>query len=257
MEAPHVIGALRIKNEARWIAEVIESILPLCEHVLILDDHSDDETVPICASFGKPVRVFESAFAGLDETRDRNFLLQKMMELVPTKPTDWLSGSLTSPYFGLTLDGDEVLTSGGQEVIRKFTETTQHVGKLPIRYLWNDRQHVRMDGVYATFARPSLFRLMNRAFTFQSTPWGGNFHCSSIPQELLHHAHHVLADADLLHLGYMHAEDRLRKYEWYNKIDPNNGPEDQYKHMVIGDTFPAESVFRHGGPLKIEPWPLR
>lgn len=26
----------------------------------------------------------------------------------------------------------------------------------------------------------------------------------------------------------------------------------KYRHMVIGDVFPAESRFAHGGPLKIE-----
>ena len=90
--------------------------------------------------------------------------------------------------------------------------------------------------VQGDFARPSLFRLMNRNFRFQKTPWGNgaNFHCSSIPQELLHHAHGV-CPAPLLHLGYMDAEDRMRKFLWYSKIDPNNEVEDRYRHIIQGD----------------------
>jgi glycosyltransferase involved in cell wall biosynthesis len=45
------VGMLRVKNEQRWIARVIESILPLCEYVYILDDHSTDGTPEICSSY--------------------------------------------------------------------------------------------------------------------------------------------------------------------------------------------------------------
>ena len=262
-----IIGILRIKSEARWIKEVIESILPVCERVLVLDDHSEDDTPEICEAFGDPVTVYRSKFDGLDETRDRQFLLDRAMELVPTTPTDWLSGGTTSPWWALACDGDEILVPTGPAAIRKFIEDgdreiipvprpgDRHVAKLRVRYLWNDRQHYRVDGVYAQFARPSLFRLMNRMFKFQTTPWGGNFHCSSIPQELLHHAHEICEGADLLHLGYMDQSDRLRKFEFYNTMDPNNIPEDRYRHMLVGDTFPADSIFRHGGPLQLKELP--
>jgi len=49
----------------------------------------------------------------------------------------------------------------------------------------------------------------------------------------------------------MHRADRERKYQWYNAQDPNNAIEDRYRHMVIGDLFPADSKFDHGGPLKL------
>jgi hypothetical protein len=55
----------------------------------------------------------------------------------------------------------------------------------------------------------------------------------------------------LLHYGYLHKEDRVRKFHWYNKIDPNNAFEDQYRHMVIGDVFPADSSFKWAGPLEL------
>jgi len=142
-----------------------------------------------------------------------------------------------------------------------LTGTPHHAFKLPIRYLWDtdmsllDRvgcRTVRTDGVYRTFARPSIFRLYNRSFRFQRTPWGGNFHCSSIPQELLGHAHMTIPGAPVWHLGYSAKEDRLRKYRWYNEMDPGNQSEDCYRHVVIGDEFPADAQFKHGGPLKLE-----
>lgn len=223
-------------------------MLPLCERVFVFDDSSADGTPEICGRIGDCVTVYRSEFSGLDERRDKQFLLDKIMELVPAQN---LAGDPTSPYWICAFDGDEVLAPGGQSVIKQFCETAPGAAaKLPIRYLWDDREHYRVDGVYEHFARPSLFRLMNRNFRFQSTPWGGNMHCSSIPQELLHHAH-VAIDAPLLHLGYMDKADRLRKYEWYNLMDPNNAGEDFYRHMVVGDIFPADSCFRHGGPLQL------
>jgi len=55
-----------------------------------------------------------------------------------------------------------------------------------------------------------------------------------------------------LHYGYMRPEDRLRKYEWYRNMDSGADLEDGYRHIVIGDIFPADSRFRYAGPLKLE-----
>jgi hypothetical protein len=52
----------------------------------------------------------------------------------------------------------------------------------------------------------------------------------------------------------MHAEDRRRKFDWYNLKDPNNLVEDQYRHMIQGDAGgpPPHMKLRHAGPLKLE-----
>src|SRR4051812_33672858 len=71
------VAMLRIKNEGRWIREVIESILPLCDHVFVMDDHSTDDTVEICESFPE-VTVFKSPFVGINEARDKNWLYDRI-----------------------------------------------------------------------------------------------------------------------------------------------------------------------------------
>jgi len=63
-----------------------------------------------------------------------------------------------------------------------------------------------------------------------STP--GGFHCGNVPARAMLHA--LTIDAQLLHFGYMHAEDRERKYCWYNAIDPANPVEDRYRHVAAG-----------------------
>ena len=242
---PTVFGMMRIKNEARWIADVLASIQPVCDRIVVLDDHSTDDTVSICRRFEK-VDVIESPFEGLNESRDKNFLLERLMELVPAEDQHFTRGNPESPYFALCCDGDEVLEADGPAIIRETLSVAKaHSFALQIRFLWNNPETVRVDGVYGTFARPSLFRLMNSEFRFMSTPWGedinghrANFHCASIPQEMLHHS--LPCRARLWHWGYIDAEKRAAKFAWYNAVDGGNYAEDQYRHVAQGDDTPYE-----------------
>lgn len=232
-----VVGMLRIKNEAAWIAEVIQSIEPLCDEIFVLDDHSTDDTVKICQQSAK-VRLLHSPFEGLDESRDKNWLLEAM---IPHGP-EWV----------LCIDGDEVLEKNGPDIIRQTIQDhgeNTHAFSLRIAYMWNDKNTQRVDGVYERFARPSLFRMINPDFRFQTTPWNGNLHCSSIPQELI--AGFGACPARLKHYGYMDRARRIEKYAWYNHVDPNNPAEDCYRHMVQGDVpeIPSWQRLLHAGPL--------
>lgn len=247
-----IIGALRIKNEARWIADVIKAIQPICERVLILDDHSSDGTPDICESLG--VTVIRSPFEGLNESRDKQFLLDEAYKLVPD---NWHTGRSDSPFWMLAIDGDEQLIEQDQTLITMAVEDSNiHAYSLRVLYLWDRPDQWRVDGVYRNFRRPSLFRMMNASFTYKTTPFGkdgANFHCSSTPQEMIHHSRPC--EARLLHWGYMDREKRLAKYEWYNRIDPNNQGEDCYRHVVQGDLpeIPADAHLRWAGPLTLEP----
>lgn len=247
-----ILGLLRVRNEARWIERVVKAIIPVCHRVLILDDASDDGTPEICAGL-QHVTVYRQRESRCDESADKDFLLSKAYEFLTDE--DKL-GNPESPWWALMIDGDEELVESDQAEVVRLSETKDvHAYHFRIPYLWNDESTIRIDGVYSRMAnlgRPSMFRLMNQAFRFQRTPFGHNFHCSSVPQEMLHHGRP--SSVRLKHWGYMHAEDRIRKYHWYNERDPNNVAEDGYRHMVIGDLFPAESRFRHAGPLQLIPF---
>lgn len=230
------IGMLRIRNEARWIERSITSILPVCDRVLVLDDHSSDGTPFLCASMPR-VEVFDSPFSGCDEVRDKNYLLDKVRIHKP----DWV----------LAIDGDEEIRDGYSRLVlasHAQPSSQQRCFMLPVWFLWDTEQQRRVDGVYRHFWRDSLFRPGEHRF--EPTTGTANFHCGNAPASV--RGGSARLNAPLLHFGYLHQADRLRKYEWYNRVDPGNLLEDEYKHVVVGDVFPAESRFKHGGPLKLE-----
>lgn len=247
-----IIGLLRVRNESRYIERVIRSIQPICERIFVLDDKSTDDTADICERLGCSVK--RSTSEGIDESRDKDELLSAAYDLLPDEHK---LGNPKSPWYALLIDGDEELHGDDRDILRAIPESVDSADAYHLRipYLWDSPDQHRVDGVYSRMAnlgRPSFFRLMNDRFRFQRTPFGNgaNFHCSSVPQELLHSA--VPCAARLLHWGYFDRETRIRKYEFYNRIDPGNAGEDGYRHMVIGDLFPPDSRFMHAGPLRLE-----
>ena len=233
-----ITGMLRVKNESRWIGDVLHSALVICDRVYVLDDHSTDGTGEICRSFGDCLRVYSSPFSGLDEARDKNWLLDAIRL---AGETDWI----------LAIDGDEVL--GNHEALAaSIVSGAAESYALRVLYLWDRPDQVRADGVYSRFWRPSLFR-SRAGVNFMSTPNGGNFHCGNVPQDLAKGSQR--SNAFLLHFGYMDARDRRRKFDWYNQNDPNNSAEDQYVHVIQGDPGgpPAHVRLRHAGPLTLAP----
>ena len=227
-----VFGILRIKNEARWIERVIRSLQPVCHKILVLDDHSDDGTPEICETLG--CVVYRSRFSGISEARDKDWLLEKVWE-AGAQVGDWC----------LMVDGDEALHPDDTPALLAAVNGAHPCCSLHIVYLWDREDQARVDRIYREFRRPSLFQLIQRDLTFRRTSWGGDFHCSSAPAQLLGSITPIAVR--LLHYGYLYVEDRIRKYQFYNRVDPGNEFEDFYRHVVQGDVpeVPAKAKLRH------------
>ena len=246
-QRPRIIGAMRVKNEARWIKRCIKSLFPLCDAVYVMDDGSTDGTrAEGCAAALRlgSVRMISSPFQGqpLDEARDKNWLLDEIRE--ECSPFDYL----------LWIDGDEELEPGGAEKILSAIAANPDTPAFNLRfyYLWNDTKTVRWDRWYSRVKRPSLFKNLD-GVRFKSFYEGrgvhSGLHTSNCPFDLAKDAKDL--DCFLIHYGYIFRKDRIAKYEYYNRIDPKNPMEDTYRHMVIGDLFPSNSVFLHAGPLEL------
>jgi glycosyltransferase involved in cell wall biosynthesis len=233
----NIVAMMRVKNEARWIRRSIESILPICSRVLVFDDHSTDDTPYLAEACGAEVHA--SPFEGLDEVRDKNYLLDRAMIGFPSPP-DWV----------IMIDGDEALEDYNFVRLASALQTSKaRALACPVLYLWDREDQVRCDGVYGSTSRVSAFRPGTERF---EATGGANFHCGNAPQGI---KGRELVQAPLLHFGYLDRADRIRKYEWYNANDPGNEAEDRYRHIVQGDVaeVPASAKLKHAGPLKFRP----
>ncbi len=232
------MGIMRIKNEARWIQQSIASQLPICDKVLVLDDHSTDGTRDIVRSFGGRCVLMESPFEGVSEGRDKRHLLQHVLR--------------TNPEWALWIDGDEVLTGDAAELAQQeMADDAVAWYWLQMLYFWNSVDTIRTDGVYGYIGRPSLFRVRGQDVSKLYIPIGSG-------GADLHNGGNCpwgLAGAmgrskiRIKHYGYLEPEERQRKYEFYNRVDPNNESEDCYRHII--ETPGA----RHApGPTVLERW---
>ena len=248
-DPPKVAVMIRARNEARWIGRAVRSVKDLGP-VLVMDDHSTDRTWWEAEQAGAVVEG--SPFVGdqVDEARDKEWLLSEVKRVFGA--IDWV----------LCIDGDEELERGGvAKLQRALTSGSADVYALRILYLWDSPTKVRLDGQYGQFGRFSLFRIMpGQSFGslwkrrgFEGTNEG--LHVGNAP--LAEGFRGACVNVTLLHYGYMHKADRLRKYEYYNRIDPNNEAEDCYRHLVQGDIpeVPAEEKLVHGGPLDVRELP--
>jgi len=256
---------MRIRNEARWIREVISKAFQVVGTVVVLDDGSDDQTVAECVAawsghvdvvpnhdtfvlrsdeatlhvIRSPFRPATRTSQAVSEIRDKNFLWEYCKSKVLFRHM-------------LCLDGDEVPS---QVFIRDFhqiiiwLEKQVDVVNIPFIYLWDGNNQRRVDGIYGNLPDGQPRLRFPRLFTIDRiTPdqlhimrfaWEGSkggFHCGSIPQENFrpNGGEKVIATFGraLIHYGYRDDADRRRKYVFYNQIDPGNKFEGEYKHII-------------------------
>jgi glycosyltransferase involved in cell wall biosynthesis len=232
------IGMLRVRNEARWIRHAIES-LRFCKSVYVFDDHSTDDTVRIARELR--AIVVKSPFDGFDEIRDKNYILAFIQEC-----------EAGEDVYIVHIDGDEELEKDAHQKLEMVSGPLAM--SLQVFYLWDSVQVVRIDGIYNNFFRPSIMKLPKGQVSFRSSTHNvASLHCSNVIADYLPDV--VRTPIRIWHYGYLDRNDRIKKYEWYNKIDPDNQFEDRYIHTVIGDIFPSSYEGRHAGPLRLRSRP--
>lgn len=219
-----------------------------------------------------PFRPALNEMESVSEIRDKNILWWYVKAQVAFKHV-------------LAMDGDEMPSL---EFMRHFDEATQQLEEkydmvdVPFIYLWNDENTRRIDAIYGdrdgtrpgetpdivdhvarlrfprmfTIVRCDPFDVFEQRFAWHGHRQGrrvlGGFHCGSVPQENFHpnggQPVRATYPFPMIHFGYLHREDRVKKHAWYNVIDPGNKYEGEYKHII-------EEVNIHApDPVRLAPW---
>lgn len=216
---------MQMRNEAnRYLELVLENLSQFVDEIVIVDDASTDNTVQICKSYKKVVRVIE-----LPESRfDREWEL---------RTTLWKSVETTSPDWLLAVDADEVYEDKAKEQIRNLIDQDEFdwVG---FRFydFWGGLTHYRDDEFWNLHHRHTmtLVRYLPGYHYFYPR---FDHHCPRLPlsyQVLPGH----LSDLRVKHLGWAgNEEERYQKYLRYLTIDPNGiwGNLDQYRSILDPD----------------------
>lgn len=228
----------RLKNEERWIQKSIESIYDICSEIVVLDDGSTDRTVEICSGFDKVVDIYHQENLPLDETRDRNRLLQMALK--------------RKPDFLLTFDGDEVFMPKPHEIL--FEELNilypkADVFEFQFFTLWDAPNQIRYDGIFGNYWQRRLHNMKDQPdnLFYRNSPYQGNLHCSALNN--FKEDNVVRSNVKIFHLASFSEELRQKKYEFYTKIDPNNTFTEEYIHMISGKG-------KLSGPNGIRLWKL-
>ena len=208
-----VLGMLRVKNEQRWLPRALASILPVCDHIYILDDHSTDLTPEIIKSTPKCTLYHSQFDEGVDEARDRTWLLLEMGRAAN------ICIDPVSPVWVLSIDGDEELVEADREILTQPQSTFVNSYCAQILYLWDNENQIRVDRHYAMCLRPSFFRFTSPHMEFRNH--SGPLHTTGVPISAGYtRRRHFPAPFRLLHYGYMDAADRQKKYDFYMALDP-------------------------------------
>ena len=204
------VAAILARNEAdRYLKETIESLQPLCDKILVLDDGSTDSTIALSRSLGCEVRSREA--------------LQPMWGQESTARQQlWAWGSEEAGDGWLYIsDSDHVTQCDPSDWRQMLTSWNVNAWAFPLLDLWDSPTTFRVDGFWQGYktARPWLFK------PSVSGP-------QSWSDRGIHTGHCPQADwlvglaerARILHLGWMKESDRKEKYLRYAEVGDSLSP---------------------------------
>lgn len=188
-----ILSLMRVKNEARWLEASLRSQW-FCDHVLLLDDNSTDETAAICREFGNFVtRIPKPYQKEHDEKADREFLAAEASKYNP----EWICN----------IAGDEVLLEDTWDRLKFFLDYPTSVIEVLNLHLWDNEWTVRVDGNWKEQYRQTFWRFRQGPLTYAPD------HCS-IPDQITERPF-TRVGLRMLHYANISAKDRRRHYDLY------------------------------------------
>lgn len=207
-----MIAAILARNEAdRFLRECLESLLPVCDTILLLDDNSTDGTVALAESFGCHVKRRQGAPMWGQESSARQELWAWGAEVAGS---EWL----------LIADADQELVATREQIAAMESSWEATAWGIPLYDCWDSPDSFRSDGHWGAFRfkRPWMFR----PAVCKDPIWGTRgLHVGHAPANFPYVVGQAPEGVYWKHYGWMRKADRDCKLERYlahkDQLHPN------------------------------------
>lgn len=206
-EKNEIIAILNVYNEELNILGCINHIQKYVDKIVVFDDKSTDNTIRLIKDNPKIVIIENNNKTIWAERKNREISLRKALEISQTKKP-WV----------ICVDADERFEIRFLKKLRKICQKYSDTNKLitiHFRELWNNYKQYRYDGIWNLKEKGLLFQLAEK-MTFD---YEQEHHIPWAYREILNNREPL--DYNLYHLKMIKKEDREKRKELYNKLDPN------------------------------------
>lgn len=219
---PKITLSMVVRNEEpRYLRQVLSSAREYIDEAVIIDDASTDNTAKICEEMllKIPLHLIKNSVSkfGMEHTLRR----QQWEETIKTKP-DWI----------LNLDADEMFERRAKNELKKLVSAPEPDAYVFRLYDFWDEKHYRSDRIWCAHRKTKWCFLLRyrpeRIVEWNDSPQ----HCGRFPLMRLERV--SPSNLRVKHLGWAKVEDRIAKYERYQKLDPcaRYGWREQYESIL-------------------------
>jgi hypothetical protein len=206
---PRILALLAFRNEMRFLPDYFESVRPLVDGVVALDDGSTDGSGDFVAAQPEVLRLIRLP-PSTDHVWDDALNHRRLVEAAWEHRPDWLLG----------LDADERLEQGFRARAEQEIERARREGvrawRVHVREIWDDPLCYRADGIWGKKSSARFFEARrDHEFHMQ------RLHCHWAPLNSRQGDDFAQADLMLYHLRMLTPEDRAARRARYESLDPN------------------------------------
>lgn len=204
-----LMALLQLRNDRRFVADYLENLAPHVDGILVLDDGSDDGGPELLETHPKVreiLRLVPRATHRWDELRNRRLLV----DAAGRHRARWI----------IAVDADERVERDFRRKVDAVIANAEREGvmalQVQLRELWDAPDQYRADGVWN---RKSIARLFRHRHDHDFGTMSLHGHWAPLNSRPPNR-HFPLADLILYHQRMIHAEDRQRRRDRYNALDP-------------------------------------
>lgn len=206
---PRIAAVMQLHDEALWLPGCLDHLRDHVDAIVALDDASTDATAALLAREPKLADRLANPPSPGHVWRERDNKL-RLVDRARELGFDWV----------LCCDADEryetALLARLHGIAASFPRGDVVSVSLQLKELWDGPRQYRQDGVWGARTRSRFFRVPPRvAYDLDS-----DLHGQWYPDHVRKYGRSVEVDGRLYHLRMIRREDRIRRRDRYNALDP-------------------------------------